>query len=84
LRAILSGRHLPLPAQAAAFVGDHVERRGRQLPLRLLGMSADEVRALGLHTVVGDEEGWVEEVETEDVLYLLFKRAVRTPAPVGG
>jgi hypothetical protein len=41
----------------------------------LLGMSADEVRALGLHSVAGDEEGWVEEIKTEEVLYRLFKSA---------
>ena len=41
----------------------------------LLGMSEDEVRALGLHTVADDEEGWVEQIETEEVLYRLFKNA---------
>jgi hypothetical protein len=38
-------------------------------------MSEDEVRALGLHTVADDEEGWVEQIETAEVLYRLFKNA---------
>jgi DNA invertase Pin-like site-specific DNA recombinase len=48
---------------------------GLSVATDLLGMSEDEVRALGLHTVVGGEEGWVEEIKTEEVLYRLFKNA---------